>query len=208
MALFCLNSKTSTFFMMNIISICAGQIAGKTSCRIPKIDVDINWKEMPKTWYLGLHTNDAVKSKDVLCSKMENVTSTPSGGSVVITEYHHSSPASIFPAHFIRQDNGIYAVEKNDDDAIIKAESQYPDGKTNENAASFDKARLDSPTILLSDGKNYFIHAWCVSDEWIVWTQFPTSRPTQHQINEFQRAMDKYGINADMYPCQQVDANK
>ncbi|XP_077968527.1 uncharacterized protein LOC120345119 [Styela clava] len=209
MALFWWNSKTSTFFMMVVVSICARQIAGKASCRIPKINEDINWKEMSKTWYLGLHTNDVVMSKDIVyCCKSENVTSTSYGGSMMITEYHQNSPASVFPAHFIRQDNGVYAVDKNDDDAIIEAESRYPDGKTNENAARFDKARLDSPTILLSDGKNYLIYAWCVFDKWIVWTQFSTSTPTQHQINEFQRALDKYGINADMYPCQQVDANK
>ncbi|XP_039270264.2 uncharacterized protein LOC120344978 [Styela clava] len=208
MALFWWNSKTSTFFMMVVISICARQIAGKASCRIPKINEDINWKEMPKTWYLGLHTNDVLMSKNVLCCEIENVTSTSYGGSMMITEYHQNSTAIVFSAHFIRQDNGVYAVDKNDHDAIIEAESRYPDGKTNETAARFDNARLNSSTLVLSDGKNYLIFAWCVFDKWIVWTLFPTSTPTQHQINKFQLALDKYRINADTYTCQQVDANK
>nr|XP_039252823.1 uncharacterized protein LOC120330069 [Styela clava] len=173
-------------------------------CNIPEDNEDIDWDKLHDDWYDGL-TDDAGMTTDFLGGKLENFTKTSTGVQYVIIELNKNSPARTTSLHMTKQRAGVYRPEKSEEAAVLALEALKPDGSINEKAMKIDEALFGGDILILSDEKNYMIHAFCsLEDEWVVWATFPTLNPTIQQISLMWNKLIEKGIIVQLYPYETV----
>nr|XP_039272496.1 uncharacterized protein LOC120346749 [Styela clava] len=177
-----LTLKNITFISLLMLAISI-EINQAKECKIPENNEDIDWDKVKDDWYMVLHTNDEVMKRDVIGVRLRNISNTNEGMGMVITELHENSPPQTFTIESSKRRDGVYYGKKSEDDALFNGD-----------------------ILALCDEKNYLVYAFCsLSDEWVVWAEFPTLNPTIHQISLMWNKLIEKGIIVQLYPSKTVE---